>query len=235
MKLPRMLSVVLLIVAATTGCELGAPQKIATVTGTVTDSLSGAPLKANVEVALGVCDPTCVFIGNPGTGHTDSLGRYVLQIQGPSSEKDCGAYSYFVFADAGAEFLIGRGGFVCGELTPTINFLMHAANPYTISGKLTLGTTGDPGNGFLVTVGLYGTGTSCLTTNSTCPNTSIAAVRVGVDGLYTFKFGGLKGPNECGDRDYLVTVYSFGSYAGKEVHVPCGQYNSTVNFVLQPG
>jgi hypothetical protein len=232
MKLPKVLPLALLIAAATTGCELGAPQKIATVTGTVTDSLSGAPLIAYVEVALGDCSQSCVFVGNPGTGHTDSLGRYTLQIQGPSSEKDCGGYSYFVFADAGSTFLLGRGGFVCGELTPTINFRLLAANPYTIDGKLTLGTTGEAGNGFLVSVGLFTTGTSCLKVS--CQNTWISSMRVGVDGLYSFKFGGLKALADCGDRDYLVTVYPFGSFSGAEAHVPCGQYNSTINFVLQP-
>jgi len=219
---------------AIAACDFGAPPKTLTVTGVVTDTVTGAPLKATMTVAFGICQVICTYNGNPGLAPTDSLtGKYTVQINGPSDLKACGGYQYYVFANAGSNYSLGTTGIACGVLDDTINFALHPAKPYTVTGRITLNPSGNPAQNFQVVVGLYPTGTSCLTAGS-CQSSSITANRSNGTGNYVLVFNGPYTAVSCAGKDFLVTVYPQSIYAGAEAHIPCGNFTTTLDFALSP-
>jgi len=218
--------------AAMAGCDFGAPPKTLTITGAVTDTVSGAPLRATMTVAFGYCQVICQYNGNPGLAPTDSLtGKYTLQINGPSD--GCGGYEYYVFADAGSNYAVATTAIPCGVLNDTINFALHPAKAYTVTGRVTLNPNGNPAQNFQVVVGLYPTGTTCLASGA-CLSSSITSARTDGSGNYTLHFNGPYTPVSCSGKDFLVTVYPSSIYVGSEAHIPCGNFNSTLNFALSP-
>src|ERR1043166_6816915 len=178
-------AIVLVALAFIAGCDFGAPPKTLTITGTVTDTVTGTPLKATMEVAFGLCQVICQYVGSPGLAPTDSTtGKYTLQINGPSSEKDCGSFQYYVSANAGSGYSLGTRAIACGVLDDTVNFALQPAKAYTISGKVTLSPNGNPAQNFRLAVGLYPTGTTCLTAGA-CPSSSIQLALTSSTGDYS--------------------------------------------------
>jgi hypothetical protein len=228
-----------LLLVLATGCLDGTPFKTITVTGVVTDTTTGAPIpRAGVQVLFGLCDVSCAFQGSPGTGPTDSLGRYTVQIDGPSGGS-CGGYGYFVHVDAGSGYTPGDGAFACGPLTSRLDFALHPVQPYTISGTITHISGGSGIQGATVLVGLYPIGTSCLDPTS-CVATALDSTTTSASGAYSLTFLSVATPGECAGNDFLVTVRTEPGFTGGEGHVPCGIRNlngtltATLNLKLPP-
>jgi hypothetical protein len=221
--------------ATIAGCNLtGEPPKTLTIHGVVTDTLTGAPLKATMEVAFGLCEVVCSYQGNPGFAPTDSVtGAYTLQINGPSDAKACGSYQYFVFANGGSTYSLGQASVPCGVLEDTINFGLQPVQPYAVTGTVTLAPNGNPAQSYVIAVGIYPTGTTCLTTGA-CQSTAIATAETNNTGGYTLSFRGPYLAASCTGKDFLITVYPQSIYAGAEAHVPCGQFTTSLNFQLKP-
>jgi hypothetical protein len=224
----------LLGLVAMAGCDFGAPPKTLTITGVVVDTVSGAPLRATMTVAFGFCQITCQYTGSAGLASTDSAtGRYTLLINGPSDPKTCEGFEYYVFANAGANYSTATTAIPCGVLNDTLNFSLHPAKAYTVLGRVTLSPNGIAAQNVQITVGLYPTGSTCLASGA-CQSSSIATARTSGTGNYALQFNGPYTSVSCAGKDFLVTVYASSPYAGQEAHIPCGNFSTTLDFVLAP-
>ena len=221
-----------LLLVLATGCLDTAPVKDITVTGTVTDSSTGAPIAgAGVQVLFGICINSCFFQGSPGTGPTDANGKYAVTITGPSG--NCGGYAYYVKVNAGSGYTPGDKGFACDTPNAQLDSALQQLKQYSISGTITLASSGSGVQGATVMVGLYPTGTSCLSSTS-CPGTWSDSTTAVPGGFYALAFHGIFSAADCTGQDYLVTVRAGSGFSGSEKHVACGSLTSQVDFSLPP-
>lgn len=217
-----------------TGClDGGTSFKTVTVNGTISDSVTGAPIAgAGVQVYFGICVVSCAYQGTPGTGPTDANGHYSVLIVGPSGDV-CGGYAYFVHVDAGSGYTVGDKSFACGAETALVDFVLDPVKQYAVSGTITHITGGSGIQGASVLVGLYPTGTSCLSSTS-CVGTALDSALTAPSGAYSLTFHSVATAGECAGKDFLITVRSGGGFTGGEGHAPCGTLTSTVNLTLPP-